>query len=133
MRAVVDYALGSNDRYTSLIGHDEQGQVRTLRLSYHRSSEGSGWDRTKGQAAHPKRDDEFVGERFASDDERAECLVCHVTSPRRARAERSRGQRPGDRLRAVPWTGRPSSGSGRDQVLGLGHRQPGAGFAGGDQ
>jgi tetratricopeptide (TPR) repeat protein len=85
LRAVVDYALGSSDRYTSLIGRDEQGQVRTLRLSYHRSAKGSGWDRSRGHAVHPHRDDAFLGERFTSDDEWAECLVCHTTSARAAR------------------------------------------------
>ena len=85
LRAVVDYALGSSDRFTSLIGRDEQGQVRTLRLSYHRSGEGSGWDRSKGHAVHPHRIDEFLGERFTSDDEWVECLVCHTTSARAAR------------------------------------------------
>ncbi|MGP0063927.1 MAG: tetratricopeptide repeat protein [Isosphaeraceae bacterium] len=85
LRAVVDYALGSTDRYTSLIARDQQGQVRTLRLSYHRGAKGSGWDRSKGQAVHPHRLDEFLGERFASDDEWVECLVCHTTSARAAR------------------------------------------------
>ncbi len=85
LRAVVDYALGSSDRYCSLIGRDEQGQARTLRLSYHRSAEGSGWDRSKGQAVHPQRIEDFLGERFTSDDERVECLVCHTTSARAAR------------------------------------------------
>ncbi len=85
LRAVVDYALGSNDRFTSLIGRDEQGQARTLRLSYHRSAEGAGWDRSKGHAVHPRRDEDFLGELFASDDERQECLVCHTTSARATR------------------------------------------------
>ena len=47
LRAVVDYALGAPDRYTSLVGRDEQGRLRVLRLSYHRSTEGSGTARTK--------------------------------------------------------------------------------------
>jgi tetratricopeptide (TPR) repeat protein len=85
LRAVVDYALGSNDRYMSLIGLDQKGQARTLRHSYYRSTEGSGWDRTKGHAAHPRDDDEFLGERFTSDDEHQACLVCHVTSARATR------------------------------------------------
>jgi tetratricopeptide (TPR) repeat protein len=85
LRAVVDYALGSYDRYTSLIGRDQKGQARTLRQSYYRSIEGSGWDRTKGHAAHPQHDDEFLGERFTSEDEQRECLVCHVTNARAAR------------------------------------------------
>jgi tetratricopeptide (TPR) repeat protein len=87
LRAVVDYALGSSNRYMSLVGHDEQGQARTLRLSYHRAAEGSGWDRSKGQAVHPARDDEFLGERFRSDDEQQECLVCHTTSARATREQ----------------------------------------------
>jgi Tfp pilus assembly protein PilF len=85
LRAVVDYAMGSSDRYTSLIGRDEHGQVRILRLSYHRNAAGSGWDRTKGHKAHPERHDDFLGETFASDDERFECLVCHTTSARAVR------------------------------------------------
>jgi tetratricopeptide (TPR) repeat protein len=85
LRALVDFALGASDRYTSLIARDEQGQVRTLRLSYHRGAEGSGWDRSKGHEVHPRRLDDFLGERFASDDEWAECLVCHTTSARAAR------------------------------------------------
>ena len=55
LRAVVDYALGSDNRFTALIGRDGRGELRTLRLSYHRSSEGAGWDRSKGHAAHPRR------------------------------------------------------------------------------
>ena len=85
--AVVAYALGSTDRYTSLVGHDEQGQARTLRLSYHRSAAGSGWDRSKGQAVHPAHVEEFLGERFRSDDEQQECLVCHTTSARATREQ----------------------------------------------
>ncbi len=87
LRAVVDYALGSMDRYISLVGHDEEGQTRTLRLSYHRSAEGSGWDRTKGHAVHPARVDDFLGERFSSADEQQECLVCHTTSSRAIRQQ----------------------------------------------
>jgi len=85
LRAVVDFALGSSDRYTSLVGRDEQGRVRTLRLSYHRSAEGSGWDRTKNQVAHPERLDDFLGEPFASVQEAHECLICHTTNARAAR------------------------------------------------
>ncbi len=82
LRAVVDYALGSHDRYMSFIAVDQKGQARTLRQSYYRSNEGSGWDRTKGHAAHPQHEDEFLGTRFASQDEQQDCLVCHVTNPR---------------------------------------------------
>jgi tetratricopeptide (TPR) repeat protein len=82
MRAVVDYALGSSDRYTSLVGRDDQGRLRTIRLSYHHGARGSGWDRTKNQKARPERLNDFLGEPFASAQQAYECLICHTTSPR---------------------------------------------------
>jgi tetratricopeptide (TPR) repeat protein len=82
LRAVVDYALGSSDRYTSLVGRDDQGRLRTIRLSYHHSTRESGWDRTKNQKPRPQRIDDFLGEPFASAQEAYECLTCHTTSPR---------------------------------------------------
>jgi tetratricopeptide (TPR) repeat protein len=82
LRAVVDYALGSPDRYISLVGRDDQGRLRTIRLSYHHSARESGWDRTKNQKPHPIRVDDFLGEPFASAQEAYECLICHTTSPR---------------------------------------------------
>ena len=85
LRAVVDYALGSSDRYTSLIGRDDQGRARTLRLSYYRGAEGSGWDKSKAQAANPERADDFLGEPFRSVAESRECLVCHTTNARAVR------------------------------------------------
>jgi tetratricopeptide (TPR) repeat protein len=88
LRAVVDYAFGSSDRYTSFVGRDEQERTRTLRLSLYHGAEGSGWDRTKNQKAHPERADDFLGEPFASIQEADECLICHTTNPRAIR-ERS--------------------------------------------
>lgn len=82
LRAVVDYALGSSDRYTSLVGRDDQGRLRTIRLSYHHGARESGWDRTKNQKPRPERIDDFLGEPFASAQEAYECLICHTTSPR---------------------------------------------------
>ena len=82
---MVDYALGSSDRFTSLIGRDEEGRARNLRLSYHRSAEGSGWDLSKGQPANPERAEDFLGEPFQSVAESRECLVCHTTNPRAIR------------------------------------------------
>src|SRR5205823_1286956 len=85
LRAVVDYALGAPDRYTSLVGRDELGRLRVLRLSYHHSTEGSGWDQTKLQAADPRRTEDFLGETFESADHAHECLTCHATTARSAR------------------------------------------------
>jgi hypothetical protein len=84
-RAVVDYALGAPDRYTSLIGHDEQGQARTLRLSYFHNERESGWARTKIQAARPARQEGFLGEAFDSAEGAGECLTCHTTTARSVR------------------------------------------------
>jgi tetratricopeptide (TPR) repeat protein len=83
-RAVVDFALGSSDRYTSLVGRDDRGRLRTLRLSYHRVARGFGWDRTKHQKPAPERAEDFLGEPFESVQSAYECLICHTTSPRAA-------------------------------------------------
>jgi tetratricopeptide (TPR) repeat protein len=85
LSAVVDYALGSSDRYTSLVGRDHEGRLRTIRLSYHKGARESGWDRTKNQKPRPERVDDFLGEPFASAQEAYECLICHTTSPRSVR------------------------------------------------
>jgi tetratricopeptide (TPR) repeat protein len=85
LRAVVDYALGSVDRYTTLVGRDDQGRARTLRLSYHRGGGGSGWDLSKAQAAHPECAEDFLGEPFGSIAAAQVCLVCHSTNARAVR------------------------------------------------
>jgi tetratricopeptide (TPR) repeat protein len=81
-RAVVDYALGAPDRYASLIGRDEQGQARTLRLSLYHNAKESGWDRTKNLPAHPARSEEYLGEALDTSEGAGECLTCHTTTVR---------------------------------------------------
>jgi hypothetical protein len=83
-RAVVDFALGSSDRYTSLVGRDDRGRLRTLRLSYHRGARGSGWARTKHQKVNPEPSEDYLGEPFGSIQSAYECLICHTTSSRAA-------------------------------------------------
>jgi tetratricopeptide (TPR) repeat protein len=87
-RAVVDYALGASDRYSSLIGHDSQGTVRLLRLSYYHGARASGWDRTKDQPATPSQPGDFLGKPLDPPDGANECLTCHTTTARATR-ERS--------------------------------------------
>jgi len=82
LRAVVAYALGSSDRYTSLIGADADGRYRTLRFSYHRGSAGQGWDLTKAQEGRPARVEDYLGAPFGSEAEAHECLICHTTNAR---------------------------------------------------
>ena len=84
-RAVVDYALGASDRYTSLIGRDDQGRARTLRLSWYKNAKESGWDRTKNLPAHPAQAEDLLGETFNSVEGASECLSCHTTTVRSVR------------------------------------------------
>jgi tetratricopeptide (TPR) repeat protein len=84
-RAVVDYALGAPDRYTSLIGRDEQGRPRTLRLSSYHDANQAGWDGTKNLSARPARPEDFLGETFDSAEGTSECLTCHATTARSVR------------------------------------------------
>ena len=85
LRAVVDYAFGSSDRYTSLVGRDEQGRTPYLRLSFYHGAEGSGMGPDEESEAHPERADDFLGEPFASIQEADECLICHTTNARAVR------------------------------------------------
>jgi tetratricopeptide (TPR) repeat protein len=85
LRAVVDYALGSSDRYLSMVGHDEQSRVRVLRLSYYRGADGTGWDRTKDQPPRPESFEQFLGKTLDQVDGANECLKCHTTVGRSVR------------------------------------------------
>jgi tetratricopeptide (TPR) repeat protein len=87
LRAVVDYALGSSDRYLSMVGHDEQLRVRVLRISLYQGANGTGWVRTKDQPPHPEKVDQFLGKTFDHVDGANECLKCHTTA---GRSERNR-------------------------------------------
>lgn len=82
VRAVVDYAFGSGDRGLTLVGHDDQGRSRELRLS--RYAEMNGWDVTNGQDAHPSPADRYLGKLLTADLTRR-CLDCHTTDARAAR------------------------------------------------
>lgn len=83
-RALVDFAFGSGDRGLTLVGRDEQGHARELRLS--RYAEGAVWDITSGHFPHPKHPEGFLGE-FLRDDDVRRCFICHTTEERAARKE----------------------------------------------
>ena len=84
--------LRSGDRGLTLVGRDEAGQSRELRLSRYadaadtgsRSGSGAGWDLTTGQVAHPGSREECLGHRLPTDTVRA-CFDCHSTDSRAAR------------------------------------------------
>jgi tetratricopeptide (TPR) repeat protein len=84
LRAVVAYAFGSGDRGLTLVGRDEAGRARELRLSYYPHAAGSAWDVTAGQSPRPDQLEEYLGRPLTEDSVRR-CLLCHVTDPRAAR------------------------------------------------
>src|SRR5262249_44337610 len=58
-RAVVDYAFGSRDHFTTFVGRDDRGRSFMLRMSYYRSPRGTGWDITTGLARQPAVAEEY--------------------------------------------------------------------------
>ena len=125
LRAVVDYALGSSDRYLSLVGHDDQARVRVLRLSRRPGASETGWVRTKDQPTHPENFDEYLGKASDRVDGASECLKCHTTVGRRVRNRAGREPAdPRDRLRGVPRSRWQSSRVDLGSFLGHGDRQP---------
>jgi hypothetical protein len=81
-RALVDYAIGSGDRGLTLVGRDETGRSRELRLS--RYSDVSAWDVTIGQRPRPSDPEDYLGLPLSPDELHA-CVHCHTTDGRAAR------------------------------------------------
>jgi tetratricopeptide (TPR) repeat protein len=79
--AVVQYAFGTGDRGLTLVGRDEKGQSRELRLSRYSAQQTPHWNLTAGQTEHPSEAGEFLGRPLDADGVRR-CLLCHVTNPR---------------------------------------------------
>ncbi len=79
LRALIDYAIGSDHRGLTLVGHDEKGRARELRLSHY--SDGPMWDVTSGHPPHPPGQEGYLG-RFLAPDDVHLCLYCHTTTPR---------------------------------------------------
>jgi tetratricopeptide (TPR) repeat protein len=82
LKAVVDYAFGSPDRYSSLVGHDDGGRSYILRLSYfNNAAAGSGWVRTTGHTADAGGGRDYQGKLLDAADGVLRCLFCHTTNP----------------------------------------------------
>jgi tetratricopeptide (TPR) repeat protein len=75
--ALVDYAFGSGDRGLTLVGHDDSGGERELRLSYY--ADGAAWDVTSGHLSERPTGMNTLGRRLSGDDVRS-CLFCHTTA-----------------------------------------------------
>jgi tetratricopeptide (TPR) repeat protein len=82
LRALAEYAFGSDDHYLSLVGRDAGGDDRILRLSYHVRGKDHGWDRTTGHSAQPERGDHLLGKPLERPGGLYRCLFCHTTNAR---------------------------------------------------
>jgi cytochrome c-type biogenesis protein CcmH/NrfG len=80
LRAIVDYAFGSRDHFTTFVGHDGKGQSFMVRMSYFRSSRGTGWDVATGLPTRPADPEEYLGKKMAKSDGLRRCLNCHTTN-----------------------------------------------------
>jgi formate-dependent nitrite reductase cytochrome c552 subunit len=86
-RAVVDYAFGSRDHYSTFVGRDDDGREVMLRMSYYDSPRGAGWDISTGLPIHPPSTDEYLGKTMFEGDGVRRCLYCHTTNIRDALTE----------------------------------------------
>jgi hypothetical protein len=75
-KVVVEYALGSGRHGITLVGKDEQGIEREVRVSYF--GEGQTWGETKGITTRPREPGDHVGLALAPRPLR-HCLHCHST------------------------------------------------------
>jgi len=79
-RALAVYAFGSPDHFVTLVGPDDHGQSRMVRMSYYHSPKGTGWDVSGGLDVHPAHPDEFLGRPLDHRDGERRCLSCHTTN-----------------------------------------------------
>lgn len=82
LRVLADYAFGTAERYVTMVGRDGDGQYRAARLSHYSGPDGSGWDRTSGDADQADKAKDVLGQTVHVRDGVVRCLACHVTSPR---------------------------------------------------
>ncbi|CAN5771234.1 hypothetical protein BH23PLA1_BH23PLA1_40670 [soil metagenome] len=75
-RAVVAFAMGSGKHGLTMVGHDQNGQLRELRLTHYA---GVGWDRTTGLPQRPDNPAGYLGEPLTAD-AHFQCLGCHTTN-----------------------------------------------------
>ena len=103
--AVLAYAFGSGERGATLVGRDDRGRVREMRLSLYENQ--SVWDVTAGQTSPPSGNSDQLGH-ILTDDELRACFFCHTTVARSVRRPAwGRVGRFRHRLRAVPWSREP--------------------------
>src|SRR5262249_39823808 len=80
LRAVIDYAFGALDHYTTFVAEDEQHGSYMIRMSHFDSPRGAGWDLSTGLPPQPPDKDEYLGKKMLVRDGVRRCLYCHTTS-----------------------------------------------------
>ncbi len=80
LRAVIDYAFGSADHFSTLVGRDDHGHDRMIRISVYGKKEGYGWDLATAVPPHPENPEDFLGTSIDDRDGPRRCLFCHTTS-----------------------------------------------------
>ena len=81
-RSVVDYAVGTVNRYFSLVMKDQDGHYRVFRLSYYTENGQSGWGRSSGDGGNDDRIQRVRGQTVHVQDSIVRCVACHVTNAR---------------------------------------------------
>ena len=71
---------GCPDRYVTLVGPDDRGVARMLRISSYHSPKGSGVDITSGVPPHPSDPSNYLGNALIPGDGERRCLNCHTTN-----------------------------------------------------
>jgi len=79
-RAVVDYAFGSRDHFTTFVGRDDCNRSIMLRMSAYDSPQGLAWSRATGHPARPADPEGYLGNTLEEGDGVRRCLSCHTTS-----------------------------------------------------
>jgi tetratricopeptide (TPR) repeat protein len=85
VRSLIEYAFGTSDRYVTMVSHNARDQYHIVRLSYYRTAEGEGWDRTILDVNDSTRAGDFEGRPVSVCGEVVKCLYCHITFPRAGR------------------------------------------------
>jgi tetratricopeptide (TPR) repeat protein len=80
LRAVIDYAFGSLDHFSTFIGRDDQHRSFMIRMSFYRSPKGSGWDVATGLTPQPADEEEYLGKKMLAGDGVRRCVSCHTTN-----------------------------------------------------
>jgi tetratricopeptide (TPR) repeat protein len=79
-RAVVDYAFGALDHFTTFVGRDDHDRSFMLRMSAYDSPKALAWDVASGLPAQPSDQEEYLGKNLVEGDGVRRCLFCHTTN-----------------------------------------------------